>query len=331
MPPPPKLKLFTREEPPKKTPRQARPNPVLPPRPTIEPGEVTVSDVFAWFAHANPSPSKCVKAQRERERLYGRFADSLGDRLCTELKPHDLLGWINQFAGENGWTRRRWSCTIQKPFNAAAVFGFISHNPFLGLRFPAGENGRDWTDQEYRDLLRFSAPHFRRLLIFIRFSGMRSGECRSLQWSNIKLEGNVIVLESHKTMYKTGTARRVPMNNVMFKLLVKLRRMATASQTHVFLNTQGRPWSSRGLVKAMQLVRDRAGLDPSVRLHGGRHYFCTRAILNKIDIATLAEIIGHKNISMTQRYVHLAGATAHLNAAMEQAVKARPGEPTATE
>lgn len=45
--------------------------------------------------------------------------------------------------------------------------------------------------------------------------------------------------------------------------------------------------------------------------------------MNGVDVGTLAQILGHARIKMTQRYMHLAGKTDHLNEAMELAIQER--------
>ena len=82
----------------------------------------------------------------------------------------------------------------------------------------------------------------------------------------------------------------------------------------------GDPWTIRSITQAIADIRLRSGLPDDVVLHGLRHTFATNAITNGVDVATLAQLLGHSNIATTQRYVHLAGKTDHLNAAMALAI-----------
>jgi integrase len=304
--------------------------PVQPSPPTADKahffvGGATVRQVLEWYATNNPKPSTCKKAEKERTRLYGLFAGVLGDRPCSECRPHDLLTFINQRAGQkSAWTTKRWNSTLQKPVNLAVTLGLIDKNPFKGLRFPEGQNGRDWNAWEYRMLLQNAKPHLRRLIIFIRFSGCRPGEARNLAWRNVKIDLNAIILEEHKTYAKTKKPRLVPLNHVLVKLLLWLRRNTPTNAKRLFLNAFGRSWTMRALTGAFADIRERAGLSDEVRLHSGRHFFATNAILAGVDITTLAEIMGHSDVATTQRYTHLAGKSDHLNEAMERAIEPRP-------
>src|ERR1043165_9045344 len=59
--------------------------------------------------------------------------------------------------------------------------------------------------------------------------------------------------------------------------------------------------SIKALTKAIRKAREKAGLPYDVKLHGVRHFYATRAVLNRVDIATLAEWLGHEQIATTMR------------------------------
>jgi len=52
-------------------------------------------------------------------------------------------------------------------------------------------------------------------------------------------------------------------------------------------------------------IRARAGLD-DVRIHDFQHTYASVAVTNGIDPFMLKEIMGHKNLSTTLSYAHLA-------------------------
>ena len=280
----------------------------------------TVADVFDWYRANSPTRIQTGTGERERLRLYKMLAEVIGPVSCSECRPHHLLTFINERASENAWTRRRWNATLQRPFNYATRLGLIPNNPFKGLAFPEGENGRDWTDDEYRALLRAAKPHMRRVIVMIRFSGMRPGEVRGLEWKHVDVAAGAIVLDKHKTVAKTKKSRLIPLNTVTVKLLAWLRRNHLPRARQIFLNSFFRPWSCKALTKTVQAIREKVGLGDDVKLHGGRHTFATGAILAGVDVGTLAELLGHGRIMTTQRYVHLAGKVDHLSDAMERAI-----------
>jgi site-specific recombinase XerD len=68
----------------------------------------------------------------------------------------------------------------------------------------------------------------------------------------------------------------------------------------------------------MQRARKTAGIPDDAKLYGLRHAFGTRAIINGVDIKTLAELLGHSSTRMSEHYVHIAGKVPHLLDAMRK-------------
>ena len=98
----------------------------------------------------------------------------------------------------------------------------IERNPFRGLNFPQGKRGRDWTEAEYQQILRGTTACFRRVVIALRFSGMRPGEGRELEAPNVLPEEAKILIEKHKMRYLTNAPRPIPLNRVLWKLFAWL-------------------------------------------------------------------------------------------------------------
>ena len=49
----------------------------------------------------------------------------------------------------------------------------------------------------------------------------------------------------------------------------------------------------------------RAEID-NVRFHDLRHTYASHLIMNGVDVKTVSELLGHSDIKMTMRYVHLS-------------------------
>jgi integrase len=76
--------------------------------------------------------------------------------------------------------------------------------------------------------------------------------------------------------------------------------------------------SLANLEKRFRKAVARASLQ-GVTFHTLRHTFASHAVMAGVDLHTLAKILGHRTLQMTQRYAHLAPA--HLQAASEQAAR----------
>lgn len=277
----------------------------------------TVADVLTWYA-ATSRPA-CAESERERLRIWKLFTDYIGEKDLDSCRPVDLLAFLDARQSlRSPWTRKRWLVTIQRPFNHAARLGLIQRNPFWGLQLPAGREGRDWTRKEYQAALRHSAPHFRRVIVFLRWSGARPGEMRRATVADVDFDAGVIVLWEHKTRRTSHGPRVIHLNAVVSRLLRWL--VMHGDGPHLFVNRYGRPWTCKAVINHFALVRKRAGLGRDVKPHGLRHSWATNAITNGLDLATVAQLLGHRSVASSGRYIHLATKNGHLTRSAEKAV-----------
>ena len=59
----------------------------------------------------------------------------------------------------------------------------------------------------------------------------------------------------------------------------------------------------------------RAEITRHVRFHDLRHTFASHLVMKGVDLRTVANLMGHRDIKMTMRYAHLAPE--HLQAAVD--------------
>lgn len=276
-----------------------------------------VSDVIAW--HVKRLPISDAPPSVERLRILRLFTERFGDCPVELLEADDLIGFLNERKLAI-WTKRRWCITLKTPFHKAVSAGRIPFNPIFSASVPQGNRGRDLTRNEWQRLMRGSSPYFRRVLVFLRFTGCRPGEMRQLRWDNIHEDVRAAIFEKHKTSNTQAVKkpRRIALNNVAMKLLAWIRRNDNHSD-YVLLSRDGLPWSCSALTCYMRRLRKRIGLPKDVKNYGCRHAFGTGAIMNDVGLATLAELMGHNSTKTTEYYIHLSGKADHLSAAAEMA------------
>jgi integrase len=279
----------------------------------------TVREVFDWYA-ANHFADFAAGAEIERRRVRRLFCAQYGNTLVADSIPAMLQEFIaRQTSITSNWTRKRWRATICAPFNEAERVRLIERNPFRGLKIPRGQDGRDWSQEEFRAALRNCSAPLRRIIVFCRFSGARPGEARMMRWEHVNEQAEAVVLDKHKTAHVSAGPRRLHFNSVMLKLLLWLKKRAWGSR-YVFLNCHKRPWTNSALTKQIRQMRERAGMPDDVVLNGCRHMFGTQAVINTGDLALVSELMGHSSLDTTRRYLHLANKKPHLNSGMERAI-----------
>lgn len=110
---------------------------------------------------------------------------------------------------------------------------------------------------------------------------------------------------------------------VVVKLLDRIRSWSEGE--FVFTNCRGTPWDKNTLGTRLRRAREKAGVPKNKTLYGTRHAFGTRATTNKVEIKTVAELMGHASTRTTEHYIHLAKEIPHLAEAMLAVNGRRPG------
>lgn len=288
------------------------------PSPNGNGADLTVGEVISLFLNQT---SNNGRAQLERARVLDLFTKQFGDRLITEMRPADLVFWVAAHRSwKSDWTRGRILRTVQRPFFWAARLQLIERSPFAGLTHPPGNRGRPMTDQEFRLILRNAKPCFRRAVIALRFSGMRCGELRELQWEHIDFNRQCAIMAEHKTA-KTRKDRRprvIVFHPVVWRLIEWIRR-SRRNPRYVFTNRDGKQWSRAAIDIRLARIRKKVGLPTDCKLHSARHGFAKQAAMNGVGMATIAELLGHTTLEMARYYVDLYGDNDHLRNAVVKA------------
>ena len=128
---------------------------------------------------------------------------------------------------------------------------------------------------------------------------MRQDEIFSLKWSEVDLfRKTVTVIRS-----KNGEKRTIPMNRKVYELLKRKSKVRHIRSNYVFLSEAGTKIDDRNLRRAFYKVLNKAGIK-DFRFHDLRHTFATRLVQAGVDLYKVQKLLGHKDITMTQRYSH---------------------------
>ena len=178
---------------------------------------------------------------------------------------------------------------------ARKEWGWVSVNPVSDVRKPTKPPPRDRrvSASELDELIALAGTDLNnqtaRAIHAFRFAietGMRAGEIVGLEWSDVNLVKGVAQL--HQT--KNGSSRRVPMSPKAIELLKELpSRDGQCIQI-----------SSQNLDTLFRKIRDNAKI-VDLKFHDSRHEAITR-LAKKLDVLSLARVVGHKDIRMLQIY-----------------------------
>jgi len=148
-------------------------------------------------------------------------------------------------------------------------------------------------------------------------TGCRSMELRKLHWPQVFLDKGYISLVGSET--KIHRSRIVPLTPAAQEILKDLKAKVRSKKVldihgnpvGLVFPAQGHSDKPRDMHMAFNQAVKRAGLDnlPGIgkfRIHDLRHLCGTFMVMTGSDLETVRDILGHRDLSTTQRYLHMA-------------------------
>jgi len=193
-------------------------------------------------------------------------------------------------------------------FKYAVEMKYLRENPVKGIRrFPkkARKTPRFFDENELKRIIESETrPRYRDIWEFLAFTGLRKGELEHLEWPDVDFKNRVIHVRPKEDWEpKTKLSRTIPMHNRVYKIL-KERKKANESGRCVFVNDIGRPFKPDDLYSKLKPLLKRLGIEGNV--HTFRHTFASHLVMAGVDLPTVASLLGHRDISTTMIYAHLA-------------------------
>lgn len=242
-----------------------------------------------------------------------------------------LLAWFREYPAEaitpldierrferEEWapaTINRYRALLSLTYRLAIRNGKVKENPARLVHHRLEDNARirflsPEEETKLRTAIASACPEQLAELELALHTGMRLSEQYGLRWQDVSFTRRTLtILRS-----KNGSARYVSLNKSALAALETLEKRAKGAEFVCGGAREPRRWFEPA-VKA-------AGLG-AFSWHCLRHTFASRLVMAGVDIRTVQELLGHKTISMTVRYSHLApkhtlAAVERLDASTEQ-------------
>lgn len=237
----------------------------------------------------------------ERLRLELIMRDPLAGVRLNEISERDIAEWRDRRLKvvSEASVRREWNLLSHACSVAVKEWKWLTVNPMKGVRRPEAPPARDrllscWEIEAIITALGFEddvkpdtvSACVAYALLFALETGMRCGEICDLGWDDVAES----VAEVRKGKTRAAT-RRVPLSPYARELIAAMRGM---DKNSVFgLKTSQ--------VDALfRKARDRCEID-GLHFHDSRATAITR-LASKLDVLSLARMIGHRDIKMLQVY-----------------------------
>jgi len=188
---------------------------------------------------------------------------------------------------------------LKHMYTKAIEWGYVKENPIKAvksLKEPPGRL-RYLKPEEVKELVGNCRGYLRSIIVTALNTGMRKGEILALRWKDIDLENRKIAVRNAKN----NEARVIPINKTLYQELSNLSQKSNGD--YVFSDKDGRPLGDikKGFLSALK----RSGIE-DFHFHDLRHTFGSHLVMQGIDLKTVQQVLGHKDIKMTMRYSHLS-------------------------
>lgn len=200
-------------------------------------------------------------------------------------------------------TVNRLQATLSHMFTKAYEWEMISEDVLKRIRkvklLP--ENNRRLrylSKEECQTLINNCDSHIQHIVLTALNTGMRKGEILSLKWSQIDLNHGFILLD----ITKNGERREIPINDTLKNIFQGITRRLDVPWVFYNPKTGNR---YKEMKRSFHTALRKAKIE-DFHFHDLRHCFASHLVMAGIDLTTVKELLGHKTLTMTLRYAHLA-------------------------
>ena len=230
-----------------------------------------------------------------------KLVREFGRMYVCQLTPAEITKYQSRRATEvSKSTVNRELAVLKRIFSLGIKWSLITSNPVKQVEFYKEPRIRIkyLTEEQIQSLLSHCAGTLKMIVKTALLTGMRKEEILGLKWGDIDFTNNLIILD--KT--KNDEIREIPISPELRDLFWNMSSGKSADSP-VFTKLDGTRYAD--IRTPYQTALRKAGID-NFRFHDLRHTFASQMVMAGVDILTVKELLGHKDISMTLRYAHLA-------------------------
>jgi len=278
--------------------------------------EVPTLEAFAprfldGHARANRQKPSGIAAKEMIIRVH--LVPALGTRRLDTIKSEDVQRLKCGLAKKASKTVNNILTVLNVLLKKAVEWEAIERMPCTIKLLPVPKASTSFYDfDDYERLVtaaRSTDPRAYLLVLLGGEAGLRLGEMVALEWSDIDLVKRQLCVERSSwkgqvAAPKGGRLRYVPLT---VRLATALRDHRHLRGPRVLYQDDGRPLTE----KTVQTLVLRAARRASLKNNGPhilRHTFCSHLAMRGAPVRAIQELAGHKDLSTSQRYMHLSPA-----------------------
>ncbi|GIW63416.1 MAG: tyrosine recombinase XerC [Patescibacteria group bacterium] len=220
-----------------------------------------------------------------------------------EVKKTHIEEFINELINNN-YTKK----SASRKLNSIRTFfkflkneGIITYNPALDVAHPKQKINppRILSKLEYMALRDYAKKDTRTyaMVELILQTGLKIGELANIHLDDIK--ENTLIIKK----YGTTPEREIPLTEPAKKAIEEyLKVRPQTKDTHLFVTRKGTPLLIRNIRQIISRCFDDVGIE-NATVNDLRNTFIAHQLSNGASIEYVAQIVGHKRLSSTERFL----------------------------
>jgi integrase len=252
-----------------------------------------------------------IRTQYQLQRLFRRFSQDFGTLPLAALTPAVLREYRDRLRQHlKPGTVRQYLDSLSAVLTVAVEDReWVAVHPLRKVRKPPASPGRVrvLSDAERLRLLdaclQSRHPGLYRLVLLALTTGAKRGELLSLHWQDVDLERGYLRL----TQTKNRERRAVPIPALT---LERLRLWSQGQPLSAWVIPRQSARTAFPGEHAWRQALRRAQVE-DFRFHDLRHTFASYLAMSGATLAEIAEVLGHKSLTMRRRYAHFTVPHTH--------------------
>jgi integrase len=276
-----------------------------------------------YFELCKANDEKPGSLENKRSQFRAHLIPVFGDRRLDSFTRADQNTLRLRFIGLAANTYNNAATVLNSVLEVAETEKIITEIPYVFKMLPRPKGTKDFYEPEVYEALVAAA---RRLddttaevaVLVPGEAGLRRGECYPLRWRNCRLRERKLIVEEaeviidgerHKGEPKGRNMRTLDMTDRLAEALGR-HYSRRRSETQIFVQKNGRPYTDHSWRTLMARVEKEAGLKRTTgKTHKYRHTFCSHLAMLGVPTANIQEMAGHESITTTEGYMHLSPAS----------------------
>lgn len=216
-----------------------------------------------------------------------------------QISRDDIHDYLNSVAVKSKNLANRRLRMIRALFNHGVNRNWFVLNPANGINFFGVDRKRKYIppDEDIERVLASANDEQRNYLLTIIYTLARVREINRLKWQDIDLQNRYLILRTRKARNSNVSERKIPINNLLLKILESL------SHTGEYVFTNPANQTAYDYRRRFLKTLCKKAQVPQFTFHCLRHYGASKLANSGVAITDIQEILGHQDTTTTSIYL----------------------------